>query len=85
MSRLLNQRGHIVFTSSKGFPSAGFTRAEWNDIKDLQSDTVTRQITDTTLPTVPVDRVIEYHAPYTRQNDYAIVWAKPDQIESGKP
>jgi len=76
-----DQRGRIVFTSSKGLPGVGFTRAEWNAIKDMPSGTVTRQITDTTLPTGPVDRVIEYHAPYTRQNretDYATVWAKLD-------
>jgi hypothetical protein len=77
-----DQRGRIVFTSSKGLPGVGFTRAEWNAIKDLQSGTVTRQITDTTLPTGPVERVIEYHAPFTRQNretDYATVWAKLEE------
>ena len=76
-----DQRGRIVFTSSKGLPGVGFTRAEWNAIKDMQSGTVTRQITDTTLPTGPVERTLEYHAPYTRQNretDYATVWAKLD-------
>jgi hypothetical protein len=76
-----DQRGRIVFTSSKGLPGVGFTRAEWNAIKDMQSGTVTRQITDTTLPSGPVDRTLEYVAPYTRQNretDYATVWAKLD-------
>lgn len=61
-----DQRGRIVFTASKGLPGVGFARAEWNAIKDMQSGTVTRTITDTTLPTGPVERVIEYVAPFTR-------------------
>ncbi len=47
----------------------------------MQSGTVTRTITDTTLPTGPVERTLEYHAPFTLQNretDYATVWAKLD-------
>jgi hypothetical protein len=80
-----DQRGRIVFTASKGLPGVGFTRAEWNAIKDMQSGTVTRTITDTTLPTGPVERTIEYHAPFTLQNretDYATVWAKLDELTS---
>ena len=76
-----DQRGRIVFTASKGLPGVGFTRAEWNAIKDMQSGTVTRTITDTTLPTGPVERTLEYHAPFTLQNretDYATVWNKLD-------
>ena len=71
--------------SSKGLPGVGFTRAEWNAIKDMPSGTVTRQITDTTLPTGPVDRVIEYHAPFTRNNReqaYQTVWSKLDALAS---
>jgi hypothetical protein len=80
-----DQRGRIVFTASKGLPGVGFTRAEWNAIKDKQSGTVTRQITDTTLPTGPVERTLEYHAPFTLQNretDYATVWAKLDAMSA---
>lgn len=76
-----DQRGRIVFTSSKGLAGVGFTRAEWNAIKDMQSGTVTRQITDTTLPTGPVDRTLEYVAPFTRshrEQDYQTVWSKLD-------
>jgi hypothetical protein len=58
----------IVFTASKGLPGLGFTRAEWNAIKTMQSGTVTRQITDTTLPTDPIERTLEYTAPFTLQN-----------------
>ena len=69
-----DQRGRIVFTASKGLPGVGFSRAEWNAIKAMQSGTVTRTVLDTTLPTGPVERVIEYQAPFTLQNretDYA--------------
>lgn len=57
-----DQKGRIVFTCSKGLPGVGLTRAEWNDVKDLQSGTVTRVVTDSTLPTGPVERTIVYHA-----------------------
>lgn len=76
-----DQRGRIVFTASKGLPGVGFSRAEWNAIKNMQSGTVTRTITDTTLSTGPVERALEYVAPFTLQNretDYATVWAKLD-------
>ena len=77
-----DQRGRIVFTASKGLPGVGFSRPEWNPIKDKQSGTVTRTITDTTLPTGPVERTLEYTAPFTLQNretDYATVWAKLEE------
>ncbi|MEO8616629.1 MAG: hypothetical protein ABI600_15910, partial [Luteolibacter sp.] len=83
-----DQRGRIVFTASKGLPGVGFSRAEWNAIKDKQSGTVTRTITDTTLPTGPVERTLEYHAPFTLQNretDYATVWAKLDALAEVRP
>ena len=76
-----DQNGRIVFTNSKGLPGVGFTRAEWNAIKDMLSGTVTRTITDTTLPTGPVERTITYTAPFTkceREKDYEKVWTKLD-------
>jgi hypothetical protein len=78
-----DQRGRIVFTASKGLPGVGFTRAEWNTIKTMQSGTVTRTVTDTTLPTGPVERTIEYQAPFTlsnREQDYQTVWSRLDAI-----
>jgi hypothetical protein len=50
----------------------------WEDIKNLQSGTVTRTITDDTQPGGPVERTITYHAPFDRCNreqDYEEVWA----------
>ena len=81
-----DQRGRIVFTASKGLPGVGFTRPEWNAIKDMKSGCVNRTVLDTTLPTGPLERVIEYTAPFTLQNretDYATVWAKLDAFSIG--
>ena len=75
-----DQNGRIVFTSSKGLPGVGFARKEWDEIKEQPS--ATRTVTDTTLPTGPVERTIEYIAPFTRCNreeDYALVWSKLDE------
>ena len=80
-----DQRGRIVFTNSKGLPGVGYNRAEWNGIKDMRSGTVTRRITDTTLPTGPIERDITYEAPFTRnerERDYATVWSKLNERES---
>ena len=77
-----DQRGRIIFTNNKGLPGVGFTRAEWNEVKHLQSGTVTQTKQDTTLPTGPIERLIEYHAPFTRsdrETDYATVWRKSDE------
>ena len=77
-----DQRGRIIFTNSKGLPGVGLTRAEWNEVKPLQSGTVTQTKLDTTLPTGPIERLIEYHAPFTRsdrETDYATVWRKSDE------
>ncbi len=91
-----DQNGRIVFTNSKGLPGVGFPRNAkpkdgdpigWNDFKDtLQpGETISRTITDNTLPTGPVDRTITYEAPFTkcdREQDYAMVWAVLDAMES---
>jgi hypothetical protein len=50
----------------------------WEDIKDLQSGTVERTITDDTQTGGPIERTIIYHAPFDRCNreqDYEEVWA----------
>ena len=77
-----DQRGRIIFTNSKGLPGVGLPRAEWNEVRALQSGTVKRTVTDTTLPTGPVEREIIYHAPFTkcdRETDYATVWRKLEE------
>ena len=77
-----DQSGRIVFTNSKGLPGVGLDRAEWNGVRALQSGTVTRSVTDTTLPTGPVERQLVWHAPFTkcdRETDYATVWRKLEE------
>ena len=79
-----DQNGRIVFTCSKGLPGVGFPRKAtktepvgWEDIKDMPSGTVTRTITDNTLPTGPIERTITYQAPFTRcdrEKDYEEAW-----------
>ena len=54
----------------------------WEDIRDLQEGVVTRRITDDTLPGGPVERIIEYHAPFDRcgrEADYLTAWAAFDK------
>jgi len=74
-----DQKGNIVFTISKGLPGVGFSRSEWNEIKDMQSGTVERKIVDDTMPGGPVERTITYEAPFDRcdrEEDYRIAWAE---------
>ena len=49
----------------------------WEDIRHLSEGTVTRRITDDTLPGGPLELEIQYHAPFDRCNretDYKTVW-----------
>lgn len=51
----------------------------WEDIKDLKSGIVTKTYMDDTVPDGPVERTIEYHAPFDRcdrEEDYKTVWAE---------
>lgn len=72
-----DRNGRIVFTCSKGLPGVGFSRPEWNAIRDMKSGTVSRTITDDTLPGGPRERTITYEAPFDRCNreeDYETAW-----------
>lgn len=74
-----DRRGRIVFTASKGLPGVGFSRPEWEQIKDMKSGTVERTVTDDTLPGGPRECTIVYEAPFDRcdrEQDYEIVWAE---------
>jgi len=74
--------GRIVFTCSKGLTGVGFSRPEWDDIKDMPFGTVTRTILDDTLPGGPVERSITYTAPFDRcdrEKDYETAWAEFDR------
>lgn len=81
-----DQNGRIIFTPSKGLVGVGLarnsTRADsnrgWNDVKDLPAgETVVKTFIDNTQPGGPVERSIEYVAPFVkpdRELDYRIVW-----------
>lgn len=83
-----DRRGRIVFTCSKGLVGVGFSRPEWNEIKDMQSGTVERKIVDDTMPGGPVERTIVYEAPFDRcdrEADYATVWAEFERRRLAEP
>jgi hypothetical protein len=49
----------------------------WEDIKDLQSGIVCKTFMDDTLPGGPIERTIEYKAPFfkpDREQDYRVAW-----------
>ena len=71
--------GRIVFTNNRGLTGVGFTRPEWeNGIKDASTgQKFYRVITDDTMPGGPVERTIEYVAPFdhcNREQDYETAW-----------
>ena len=71
--------GRIVFTNNRGLTGVGFTRPEWeNDIKGAAAgQKFYRTITDDTMPGGPVERTIEYVAPFDRcdrEQDYETAW-----------
>ena len=76
-----DQKGRIIFTSSKALPGIGFSRTEWNEIKDMKEGTINRIITDDTLPGDPRQCTITYYAPFDRcdrEDDYSVCWRNLD-------
>lgn len=73
-----DRNGRIVFTNNRSLTNVGYSRAEWNEIKDAPNGTFTRTITDDTMPGGPIERTIEYVAPFDRcdrERDYETAWA----------
>lgn len=71
-------KGQIVFTNNKSL-SVGFNRTEWEkDIKGAPAGKkFYRTIIDDTMPGDPVERTIEYVAPFDRcdrEKDYETAW-----------
>ena len=71
--------GRIVFTNNRSLTGVGFSRLEWeNGIKGAPAGKkFYRTITDDTMPGGPVERTIEYVAPFDRcdrEKDYEIAW-----------
>ena len=73
-----DQNGRVVF-SSKDYGELTYKRNEWEkSIKGAPSgQKFYRTITDDTMPGGPIDRTIEYVAPFDRcdrEKDYEIAW-----------
>ena len=71
--------GRIVFAKNNALTDVGFSRSEWeNGIKGaLPGQKFYRTITDDTIPGGPVERMIEYVAPFERcdrEQDYEVAW-----------
>lgn len=71
--------GRIVFTVNRSLTGVGFDRREWeNGIKGAPAgQKFYRTITDDTMPGGPVERTIEYVAPFDRcdrEQDYETAW-----------
>jgi hypothetical protein len=93
-----DQNGRIVFTVSKGLVGVGLPRKAikkgkaieclgWEDVCNMQNGTVTRKVMDDTLPNGPVERIIEYVAPWGKKNreeDYRVAWGRVDKKGVGR-
>ena len=71
--------GRIVFTNNRSLTNVGFTRVEWeNSVRNASpGQTFYRTIMDDTMPGGPVERTIEYAAPFDRcdrEKDYETAW-----------
>jgi hypothetical protein len=72
-----DRNGRITFTNNRSLTGVGYARHEWDNIKTAPSGTFTRTISDDTLPGGPVERTIEYVAPFDRcdrEQDYETAW-----------
>lgn len=72
-------RGRIVFTNNRGLSGVGVERTRFeSNMKDAAAGTVfTQVITDDTMPGGPIERTIEYVAPFDRcdrEKDYETAW-----------
>lgn len=55
----------------------------WEDVQHMTAGRIIRRVTDDTLPDGPVERDIVYEAPFDRcdrEQDYATVWARCDEL-----
>ena len=72
------RKGDTAYSLHAPDTSRDDTALGWEDIRGLEEGVVTRCIVDDTLPGGPVERTIEYHAPFDRcdrESDYRTAWA----------
>ena len=73
-----DSNGRIVFTNNRSLIGVGLSRSEWENVKNMKDGIVTQVIIDDTIPDGPIERTIEYVAPFDRcdrEKDYEEVWA----------
>ncbi len=73
-----DRNGRIVFTVNRSLSNVGFARKEWEEIKNAEEGIFNRTILDNTMPGDPIERTIEYVAPFDRcdrEKDYEEAWA----------
>ncbi len=62
-------------------------RLGWDDVRDVPDGTrIRRPVLDDTLPGGPVERIVEYVAPFgtaDREHDYAVAWAEFERRAAG--
>ncbi|MBQ5733964.1 MAG: class I SAM-dependent DNA methyltransferase, partial [Lachnospiraceae bacterium] len=71
-----DQNGRIVF-SQKSYGNIVLSRNEWEKIRDEKEGVFYHKFSDDTLPNGPIERSIEYIAPFekcNRENDYREIW-----------
>ena len=72
-----DRNGRIVFTNNRSLSNVGYARKEWGEIAEANTGIFTRSYSDDTMPGGPVERTIEYVAPFDRcdrEKDYEEVW-----------
>ena len=79
MDTWYDANGRIAFTNNRSLTGVGFSRPEWEKgIKGAQSgQKFYRTIIDDTIPGGPIERTIEYIAPFDRcdrEQDYETAW-----------
>lgn len=79
MDTWYDKNGRIVFTNNRGMSGVGVDRKTWeNVVMDMSAGQRYSQKTiDSTIPGDPIERTIEYVAPFThcnREQDYETAW-----------
>ena len=72
-----DSQGRIVFTNNHSLIGVGLSRLEWESIKDWKNGVYKKTFADDTMPGGPIERTIEYIAPFTkcdRVEDYKTAW-----------
>lgn len=72
-----DQNGRIAFTNNRSMTGVGFTRKDFEVIKNEKNGEFILEIEDDTVVDGPVKRTIRYKAPFikcNREKDYEEVW-----------